>query len=1296
MPPTPWPRRILRLLGLSLAGLVITAAVLLTLARATLPFADTLRPKIVAWAERALGQAVDIGRLDADWRGMEPGLILIDTTLLDHEGRPLLHLKRARIGLDLWASLRHRTLTPGRIHLSGLRLAVIRDAQGRLRIRGLGTGEHRPGGGRDFARWLLGHKRLTVEDSEIHYRDETPTDPSEWTFRHVTLDLRNHRGRHLIDATLALPYRMGHGLDLALELQGDVLSAHRWNGRGYLSIRGLRLEQLPAQWRNLPVHIEGGRLESQLWAWWQDGRLQRLNGTLDLRDLVLLRQRDRQLLRIAQAGGVIDWQGEADGRWWLAAQRLRLHTETRDTPPSRLWIHHRPADGDRPARWEMALDHLHLEDLERIGRFSDRLPPQIESALDRLRPSGRLDEVRLTAERHRDQWRYRLQAGVRNLRNHPWQWIPGSDGIDGEIRLSERGGEARLRGRRLQLGLERLYDHPLPLTRLQAEIRWRRAPRAWVVDIHRLHGENRYLALAARLRLNLPTDGRSPRLILGTRLRLPNPDRLREHLPTRLLAPGLRHWLDQALHAGAVEDGEVLYLGRTHQFPFREDQGRLAIQLRLAQGRLTPAPGWPLIDAIQGRLTIDHRRLRLEDAGGRIYRSHLHDVEVTLPDLGAPKQRLEIQGRVNSDAADVLRYLHASPLEEAFAAALHPFEAQGPLRLRLGLVIPLHDAEVTVDGHARLDGVHLRSEHYAVDLHDLRGPLQFDQRGITSPGLQGRLDGLPLELALETEDDPHRLHIDGHGRIHRESLRRLLARYSDYPHWADYTAGQTRWSGRLSLPLSEDDPNPPRLTVHSNLQGLAVTLPAPLNKPSDRRTPFGLTMELGEEERRLGIDYGELRALLELRREGDDFRLHRGAVGLGRQPILPDEDGLWFTGHAPYFSWSAWSRVLFPEDGRPPLFPDEGSATLGQYYDITLDELEVFDFQFEDVALQATDSAQGWTIHTRGPRLAGTIFVPVSVTTAPLSMDMRRLHLRTPPPEARTPSTTRPTELPAFVIDAEDFRFDRLRFGRLSLRASRIPRGLRLDRLTMRTAATDITARGQWLEDPPAPEHPRPQQRSRFHIEADSNDLGTTLKEWDYAGTIAGGRGRILIDAHWPGNPAQFDLARLEGQLELNLENGRLLEIEPGAARIFGLISLHALPRRLALDFSDLFAKGFAFDRIAGRYRVKGGIATTQGLVMEGPAGRIVARGKIDLARRRYDQEVAIIPPLGGSLPLIGTALTGAPPVGATLLLLQKLLEKPLSELSTIRYRVTGPWNAPKVERIHADPEPSEELLSDE
>ncbi len=1296
MPSLSWPRRMLRLLGLILAGLVIGAAVLLTLARATLPFADTLRPEIAAWAEGALGQAIDIGRLDADWRGMEPGLILIDTTLVDETGQPLLHLERARIGLDLWASLRRLALVPGRIHLSGLRLAVIRDAQGRLHIRGLDRGRPRGEGGRDFARWLLGHKRLTVEDSEIHYRDESAADINEWTFRHVTLDLRNHRGRHLIDATLALPYRMGHGLDLALELQGDVLSAHRWSGRGYLSIRGLRLERLPAQWRDLPLRIDGGRLESQLWAWWENGRLQRLNGTLELHELILLRQRDRRVLRIEEAGGVIDWQGEANGRWWLAAQRLRLRTEIRDTPPSRLWIHHRPGDAHQPPRWELALDHLHLEDLVRIGRFSERLPPPLETALHRLRPRGRLDDLRLTAERHRDQWRYQLQASVHGLRNHPWQWIPGSDGVDGEIRLSERGGAARLQGRRLRLDLERLYDRPLPLTRLQAEVHWRRAPRAWVVDITNLHGENRYLALAAHLRLNLPTDGRSPRLILGTRLRLPNPDHLRDHLPTRLLAPGLRDWLDQALHAGAIEDGEILYLGRTHQFPFREDQGRLAIQLRLTQGRLTPAPGWPRIDAIQGHLAIDHRRLWLHSASGRIYRSRLHDVEVTLPELGAPEQRLEIQGRVNSDAADVLRYLHQSPLEEAFASALHPFEAQGPLRLRLGLVIPLHDAEVTVDGHARLDGVRLRSELYAVDLQALRGPLRFDQRGIASPGLQGRQDGLPLELALETEDHPHRLHIDGHGRIHREALRLLLARYSDYPHWADYTAGQTRWSGRLTLPLSEDDPSPPRLTLHSNLQGLAVTLPAPLAKPSDRRIPFGLTMELGEEERRLGIDYGELRALLELRREGEDFHLHRGAVGLGRQPRLPDEDGLWFTGHLPYFSWSAWSRVLFPEDGRPPLFPDEGSATLGQYYDITLDELEVFDFRFQDVALQAADSAQGWTIHTRGPRLAGTVFVPLTVTTAPLSMDMRRLHLRTPPPEDRTPSTTRPTELPAFVIDAEDFRFDRLRFGRLSLRASRIPRGLRLDRLTMRTAVTDITARGQWLEDPPAPERSRPEQRSRFHIEADSSDLGATLKEWDYAGTIEGGRGRILIDAHWPGNPAQFDLARLEGQLELHLENGRLLEIEPGAARIFGLISLQALPRRLALDFSDLFEKGFAFDRIAGRYRVKDGIATTQGLVMEGPAGRIVARGDIDLARRRYDQEVAVIPPLSKSLPLLGTALTGAPPVGATLLLLQRLLEKPLSELSTIRYRVTGPWNAPNVERIHADPEPSEELLSDE
>ncbi len=1289
--PAPWPRRLLRLLWLSLAGLVITAAVLLTLARLLLPLADRFRPDIAQWAAQALRQPVAIGRLDADWQGLEPGLVLEDAKLLDPQGRPLLHLRRARIGLDLWASLRRGALVPGSIRLEGLRLVVVRERDGRLRVRGLGQGEG-PGKGRDFARWLLEHKRLTVEDSDIDLRDLGADPPRQWRFSHVTVDLRNRGERHLIDLAIELPFQMGYALTLAMDLRGDILRAHGWGGRAYLSVRGLRLDRLPPDLRRGPVSVEDGHLDLQLWSWWEDGRVRRVNGAVDARGVRLLRRRDERILPLEQLSGVIDWQGEADGRWWLAAHRLRLQSGARILPPTRLWAQHTPATDAAPAHLEARVERFALEDVLALARFFDGLPPALARPLGRLRPRAEVRDLHLTLAQG-DTPRFHLRAKLHDLRNRSWQWIPGSDGVDAELEASEAGGHVAIEGKDLRLSLARLYDHPLDLSRLGGRLHWRRAPRAWVLDLADLHAENPTLALAGRVRLRLPTDGRSPQLVMGLRLRSPAPERLRDHLPTALLPPALRDWLTASLHAGAIERGEVLYLGRTHRFPFRQGEGRFLADLDLRQARLTPAPGWPTIDAIAGRLRIDRRHLRLSGAEGRIYHSRLHDVVAEIPDLHARERQVKVRGAVTSDARDILRYLHQSPLEEAFAKELRPFEGEGPVRLGLSLEIPLQAGEVKVQGRATLEGVRFASEFYQVELDELRGPLRFTETGIWSRGLEGRLDGLPVTLALNTGGEPRRLRIDGRGHVHREALRGILARYTDYPHWADYSAGQTTWEGRLTLPLEAGDPASARLEVRSDLHGLAITLPEPLAKPTDDPRPFALGTDLGPQRRRLDIDYGDLHARLELVSRGESWNLDRGAVGVGRIPELPPQAGIWFSGHVPRFSWTAWSAVLFPEDGRPPLFPDTGGVTPSQYYDVTLGDLEVFDFHFQDVALQASDSAQGWTIHTRSPRLAGSVFVPIEVTTAPLSMDMTRLHLVSPPADEVTPSRTRPTELPAFVVDAEDFRFDRLRFGRLALRASRIPKGLRLDRLSMRTEVTDIQASGQWLEGETGA--PRPSQTSRFRIEADSRDLGRTLREWDYAGTIEGGRGRILIDAHWPGNPAQFDLARLNGNLELDLKDGRLLEVDPGAARIFGLISLQALPRRLALDFSDLFDKGFAFDRITGRYRIEDGVASTDGLIMEGPAARIVARGRIDLARRRYDQEVAIIPRLGESLPLIGTALTGAPPVGATLLLLQKLLEKPLSELSTIRYRVTGPWNDPQVERIHTGPEPSEEILQE-
>jgi uncharacterized protein YhdP len=180
---------------------------------------------------------------------------------------------------------------------------------------------------------------------------------------------------------------------------------------------------------------------------------------------------------------------------------------------------------------------------------------------------------------------------------------------------------------------------------------------------------------------------------------------------------------------------------------------------------------------------------------------------------------------------------------------------------------------------------------------------------------------------------------------------------------------------------------------------------------------------------------------------------------------------------------------------------------------------------------------------------------------------------------------------------------------------------------------------------------------------------------------VDGGQTIVQIEGAWPGSPAQFGLPRIDGSLQAKVGRGRILDVDPGAGRLLGLVSLQAIPRRLALDFSDFFRSGMSFDSIEGRFELRSGDAFTTDLVVRGPSADIAVTGRTGLSARDYDQELQVTPKVGGVLPVVGALAAG--PVGiAAGLMAQGVLKSPLDQMARARYRVTGPWDKPRIDLI--------------
>ena len=135
------------------------------------------------------------------------------------------------------------------------------------------------------------------------------------------------------------------------------------------------------------------------------------------------------------------------------------------------------------------------------------------------------------------------------------------------------------------------------------------------------------------------------------------------------------------------------------------------------------------------------------------------------------------------------------------------------------------------------------------------------------------------------------------------------------------------------------------------------------------------------------------------------------------------------------------------------------------------------------------------------------------------------------------------------------------------------------------------------------------------------------------------------------------------------------------SAKLLGILSLQALPRRVTLDFRDVFSEGFAFDEIAGTAKITRGVATTENFRIQGPAARVTMSGEVDLAQETQKLRVRIVPQVTETVAIAG-ALFGGPIAGVAAYLAQKILKDPLGQAVAFEYDVTGTWSDPTVKRV--------------
>ena len=918
---------------------------------------------------------------------------------------------------------------------------------------------------------------------------------------------------------------------------------------------------------------------------------------------------------------------------------------------------------------------------------------------------------------------------------------PGLRNAAVEFSATEVGGQARIAVERGALDLPGLFEEPLvPVDRLDAQVLWRITPHAdasALPDVEVQVREARFANADVQGELNgqwRTGKGQGPQhsgylpgwVDLEVQLARANAARVARYLPLGL-PESARHYVAGAARAGQLKNTTARVRGNLADFPFagRADS-EFKIRTLLEDASFAYVPGtaqqpspWPAFTHLRGELIFDRQGMEIRNAQARVAGVgsglfQLSAVNGGVKDFARdPVLTLDGQGR--GLLADALQYLEATPLGEWVGHPLAKSSAQGDASLQLALKLPLHDlATTTVRGTVQLPGNELRVLPGTPLLSNLRGRVEFSEQGFSVRGATLRTLGGDASLEGGTQSDGT-IRLTGEGIASAEALRNatelgLVTRF------AASTSGSTAY--RLNLAIVRGQPE---LQVTSSLVGLGSTLPVPFAKTAEQSLPLRVEMRplaaagpkdapkdtakepppRDPQRDQIRIELGTvLQAQVQRDLSGPEARILRGGIGVGEPAPAPDS-GLEVAVNLPSASLDAWRQwVEAPTPGRPA-GADHGGAANPALPDRTLlkvRELQAFGRKLTAVNATVTraprerDGALPWRVQIEADQMSGRIEYRDGATATEGRVFARLSRLSLPQSDATVVENLldQTTSVPALDVVIDDFELRGKRLGRLEIEAVNrgggdgTPREWALSKFNLHTPEANLTATGTWtpvsvVADPATRIAGR--RRTALAFQLSLSDSGATLSRMGLGGTLRGGKGRLTGDIAWFGSPLSPDYPSLSGNLKLALDAGQFLKAEPGAARLLGVLNLQALPRRLLLDFRDVFQEGFSFDSLEGDVTIAQGVASTRNLRIRSVQAVVLMEGRADVARETQDLRVWVVPEINAGTASLAYAIIN-PAVGLGTFLGQLFLRKPLIEANTREFHITGPWADPKVERV--------------
>ena len=1355
------------LLWLVVSGWVLFGMSWLVLHGWIVPRIAEFRPRLEASASRALGVPVRIGRITGRSEGAIPSFELHDVSLLDAQGREavrLPHVLGALSPSSLWG------LGFEQLVIDQPELDIRRTADGKILVAGLDMAGGRAGDSSAAADWLFSQAELVVRGGTVRWTDELRGAPP-LALRQVDAVMRNHGHRHLMRLDATPPPEWGARFSLRGMFRRPLLSLRAgkvadWSGQAYGDFPHVDVSRMQrhVSLEPLGVLLNQGRGALRAWADVRKGQVAGVLADVALRDVDARLGQALEPLGLATLSGRLSASRDAAG---FEASTEGLQFVLRDGlrwPGGNIALAHADARRSSPGYTTLKADRL---DLAALARIASRLPlqPGAQALLASLAPRGLVQTLEARWQGPADapssfSAKGRVSAlaiAAQPAASSAAPATPGRPGLSGaavDFNLTQDGGQASVKIAQGTLELPGIFEDPrLPFEQLSTEAQWKRSGEKIDLQLRNLQFANADAEGQAEVRWRTddhaagppergsPSDRRFPGILaLQGSLSRGEGSRVHRYLPL-VLAEQVRHYVRDAVVGGQVSDVQFKVSGPVEHLPFTQPaQGEFQVSAKVRNGQLAYVPRslqppgaapWPALTQLGGELVFSRASLEVKNASGRV--AGLPSLQLVRGDARIANLMHEATVEVGLDArgalADALGFVNSSPLGEMTGRALAGATAGGAADYRFRLTLPIHAIESSkVQGSVSLAGNDMQFAPETPPLGQIKGVVNITEQGFSVAGAHAqllggdaRIDGA-MRPPASPSDRSGGVAFKAQGTATAEGLRQAGLGLAS--RLAAHASGGAPYNAALLFRRGGQ----PELTVASSLQGMALSLPAPLAKAAEAALPLrfenalvSASMEPGQAlQDQLSVSIGRIASASYLRDvSGAAPRVLRGGIGVGLQApeaVPLPESGVGASISLGQVDLDAWEKVL--DDAAGPAAHAGGGSTTAQaaggadagaasglaaamgYLPTQLalraSQLRLQGRSLNQVVIGASRDGANWRANIDANELDGYVEFgqPGAQGAGRVYARLSRLSLAaSQASEVEAILDEQPASIPALdiVVDALELRGRQLgrveidAVNRVGAAAEGSAREWRLNKFNVTVPEAALTASGNWTAVLPAGARGgRPageRRRAAMDFRLDIADSGALLRRLGMDGVIRRGKGRLEGQLAWMGSPLSLDYPSLNGQFHVNVESGQFMKAEPGIAKLLGVLSLQSLPRRLTLDFRDVFSQGFAFDFVRGDVTIDQGVAQTNNLQMSGVNAAVLMDGRAGIADETQSLRVVVVPEINaGTASLIATVIN--PAVGVGSFLAQMFLRRPLMEAATQEFQIEGTWSDPKITKI--------------